>query len=126
MDDPVEYALVLKAITECPHNCIRWKPGTRRGPGLYERVISDPDLLGLHPAAIKKLFIAHVRSAGSLNQGIATDEEYKDDFPRFYWTVVPHEDIPRGIYVKCVLWDDDEEMPQILLVSVHQASFKVS
>jgi hypothetical protein len=117
MDDPAEFRLVLKAILDGPLEHIRFKSG------LEKRVLEDSDLRGLLRAELKRLFVDHVRNGKPFEQKVEEDDVYKDDYPFHYWCVVEHEEIRRGIFFKCVLQDDDEEEPQVLLVSIHQASF---
>jgi hypothetical protein len=117
MDDAAEFRLVLKAILDGPLEHIRLKRGLER------RVLEDFGLRGLTRTELKRLFVDHVRRGRPFQQKVETSEDYKDDYQYHYWCVVIHEEIHPGIFFKCVLLDDDEEEPQVLLVSIHQASF---
>src|ERR1700749_172978 len=103
MEDPIEHALVIKAITRCPLNCIRWKNAR-----LEERVASDPSMQGLAPSAIKQCLVDFVRGEGLVRRRREHDLEYSEYTSR-YWSVLPVSGFPYGLYVKSVLFDDDEE-----------------
>jgi hypothetical protein len=116
MEDPEEHALVCKALAG-PSNCILWKDSLER------RIRGDPDLKGLTPGEIKRLVRPYANSGGSVEQQRETSEEYRDEYPFRYVLIVPHEEIPRGIYVKLVIFDHDPDFPCLRFVSVHQASY---
>ena len=118
MDDPEEHALVFTALACGVGGCIEWK-----NEEIIRRVRSDANLAGLGPNEIRRDLVAYVRRSGK--QVIIQREQKDEDFPDhpfFYVVIVPHKDIPDGIFVKLVLHDPDPpEYPVVLIVSLHKA-----
>lgn len=112
-DDPVEFALVKRAITSGLRNCCVWdEKGARnfRSPSRVDH---------LTPEWVHEELIRYVKGGGDVIQVREKRFEYSDR--SFYYKVVLQvEGLPRGLFVEIVLDDDDEDCPAVRIVSAHE------
>jgi hypothetical protein len=112
--------LVRLALTNGLRNCVHWV-----SEDLINRVRRDPDLLGLTPEGIVTLLIDWGRRGGEIRPVAGQVEESRAGFDHLFAVVIPVEGMPHALelYVKMGLHDDDEDYPEVAIVSCHRATF---
>lgn len=116
-EDPVEHALVVKAILSGLSNCFEWDG---RGSNL---VREDHDLQGISPRHIKEDVIELVRERGGsvVDQRLEVRAEYQRDYRFYYRVILEYETHPRGVFVELRLTDgEDPEFPEVTIFRAHR------
>lgn len=110
--DPAKLALVHKAITCGLRGCCEWKDQA------YRRLRQSP-IANLTVASIREELIRYVLQGGQVTQLPENREEYSDH--EFYYKVVlPVPGLVRGLFVELILTDEDPDVPEVLIVNVHE------
>ena len=114
--DPVELALVVKAISlaQNTRGCCEWNERAAR------RIRQQPPCQGMTPEGIRELLLDHVNNhRGQILQVEERREEYREH--RFYYkAIIPVAGLRRGLFVEMVLGDDDPEFPAVEIVNAHE------
>lgn len=114
-----QLALVKTAICSGLSNCVFW-----RTQKLIDRCFADNDLRGYSPDSIVGLLRGWVQfEGGAIVQKAETRENWKEEFAFVYEVLISVEGLPRELFVELVLYDDDEELPEVAIVSCHLTSF---
>lgn len=111
--DPVEHALVLKAITCHLTNCCVWDD---RAKPRFEKA---PPLPGLTPYGVMVELKKYVDLKGKVVQVRERRPQY-DDRPFYYKAVVPIDGLRHGLFIEIVLDDDDPDYPVVRIVNCHE------
>ncbi len=117
-DESNELALVYKAMCATESTSVR-----TNGARLSRKIRADRELDGLVPNEIPKLVKDHVRSAGIgaiKRMPNPPEDQWENEFN--YQVVFPVDGFPRRLFVKSILDDDDEDCPEVLIVSAHLES----
>jgi hypothetical protein len=111
--------LVKKAILLGVTGCFEWEERAQK------KVRNDPVLKGVLPSEVKRCIVEHVRNGGKVVQKLDSDEEWsgKRNFDHYYSVafIVPVPGLSVKYYVKIVLQDDEEELPEALIVGGHES-----
>jgi hypothetical protein len=114
MDNPVEHALVVKALQSGLSNCVLWSERISR------HIRQNAwEYCGLTPAGIKQELFRYVTKGGNVKQIRETREEHKDRYEFYYKVILPIQGLPRGMFVEMVLSSDDPDFPVVSLVNAH-------
>lgn len=107
----VRRALALHETTPC----LQWEERAMRN--------ARSRCAGLEPREIRRLLIEHVEDGGAVKLHQERDEEWLGRRKFDYWFSVcfPIEDIG-DIFVKLVLVDDDEDLPEVRIVGAHESN----
>jgi hypothetical protein len=82
-------------------------------------VRNDRELQGLTPEGIKQEVIAFIKNGGDIQQREEKRPEYSGEREFFYKVIVPLEGFAHGLFVECILGDDDPDVPTVYLVNAH-------
>jgi len=114
-----QLALVKTAICSGLSNCIEWK-----NRDLLERVRSNPLLQGLTSEGIVALLVSWIRDFnGTILQKAETRENWRYEYDFTFEVSIPVAGFERELFVELVLHDDDDEVPEVTIVSCHLTSF---
>ena len=115
MKDPVHHALVVHALTCGVTGCVEWQPKEA------DRVRSDTNLKGLTPEGIVEELIEFVTNGGGKVQQINEKRPQWGHRTFYYKVIVDYPQLFRkGLFVEMELFDDDPELPVVLLVNAHE------
>ena len=113
--DPVELALVVKALTSGLSDCVEW-----RDVSLMNRVRNDPGLGGLRPQHIRRDLIEAVAEFhGTVVQVREKRPEFVAVYPFYYKVILAYNEEPFEVFVELILNDPDPDCPSVTIVSVH-------
>jgi hypothetical protein len=114
MDDPEEFALVVKALLDGLGGCVEWDDDSAC------RVRNDPNLRDFTPEFIKREVIRCVRNASaSVVQKPEKRERWMDEYRFYYKVILPLPEFRDGVFVELRLVDADPDVPMVLLVNAH-------
>lgn len=114
VQDPAEYALVMKALTSGLSNCVAWVNQQQI------RVFwADPDRKRVTPEMLIAELIEYVRGGGQVSQVVERRPEY--NHRRFYYkAILPLPGFPLGFFVEMELEEDtDPDVPAVWVVNAH-------
>ena len=102
-------------------NCVHWI-----SEDLINRVRRDPELYGLTPEGVVTLLIEWGQRGGEIRPVAGQAGEARVEFDHLFAVVIPVEGMPHALelYVKVGLHDDDEDYPEVAIVSCHRAAFR--
>lgn len=111
--------LVQLALSNGLRNCIHWV-----SEDLINRVRRDPDLLGLTPEGIIELLLGWGKQGGEVRSA-EESEGCRSEYEHLFAVVIPVDGLPLrlNVYVKMGVLDDDDEYPEVTIVSCHRATF---
>ena len=115
MDANAELGLVRKAIESRLSNCCDWISGR-----VQQRTRNDRDLQGLQVIKLLKEWVRD--QGGEIYQRVREPADKEYDTERRYYCLIPVDCLPRDLFVKFILWDEDPDCPVVKLVSVHLTS----
>lgn len=100
-------------------DCIAWGSDE-----LVLRVVKDTELAGISVSVITDHLISWVSRGGEVRPAQASGANSKVPYDHLFDMVIPVQGIPQGLYLKVALCDDDSELPEIMIVSCHAATFR--
>lgn len=112
------YRLVRQAITSGTAGCFEWDPEAASN--------ARSACEGLEPSYIKQLAIEHVRNGGAVSPQLQDPRErdrHGREFDHYYSICFEVDGIDGRIYIKVILFTDDDEMPVARIVVGHRSSF---
>jgi len=119
MDDADRHLrLVRFALGNDLRNCIHWT-----SEELMDRVTSDPVLQGLTTGGIVERLLDWGHRGCAVSKATERSDECRHSFEHLFAVLIPVEALPRNLYVKMGLLDDDEECPEVAIVSCHLTSY---
>ena len=109
-------SLVRKALRSGLRNCIDWQSR------LKERVRSDASLRSLTPEFIIDSLLECGQRDTEIKQAKATTDGCDVEYEYLFAVLIPVDDLPRPLYVKVAICDDDPDVPSVIIVSCHVSS----
>src|SRR5947207_3275195 len=106
VSDPVELALVVKAIKSGLGGCVDWDIT------VVDRLKNDLARHRLKLHDVRSMLIQHVRSGGEVFQKQENREGWKDRRDYWYWAIVPVPVFPKGLFVEFELRNSDPDYPE--------------
>lgn len=110
--------LVRLALSNGLRNCIPWASESFR-----DRVMADTDLKGVALRTIADELLKWGAAGGLITQAKERNDECKIPFDHLFCVLLPIPIFPRELYVKIGLFDEDEDCPEVMIVSCHLTAF---
>ena len=114
MSNPVELALVRKAIESGLGGCVEWHPK------IVDRVAVELARYRLTLKDVRTKLIEYIRAGGQVHQVKEERTVWLDEHEYWYKVIVPVSSLKKGLFVEIVLSDSDPDVPEIFMVNAHE------
>lgn len=108
--------LVLQTFRNGVRNCVHWEEPARR------RFLSEAEFAGLTDARVIDLLIDWVNFAEDISVVAGQGADSHVAYDHLFSTVIVVRGFASNLYVKLALLDDDNDYPEVVIVSCHRAS----